>query len=1006
LEEEGVRKSVFLYTFLSILLLLSIVYIPVNAQTYDIQLKTDKTAYNYGDTVNITGNVTRDGTPVDDAVVAVEIDSPYGNPYVIRTVQTGEDTSRYWRINITELYTCDSGGNPKTLFNKGQWVYVAMKIRNNMGGGQLHVKVPLCIQYSDGTPLTAFYTIEGEIDWGQELPITSPVYIPDNAVSGQATIFAGVFSDSPKVWNGSAYCKEKTASFYIGSTTPPANPQPQYFNMTFAIPQKDPIVGEYTIYASSKYVSQVPIRKVKQFKVLGPVPIMTYYPTNPIVSQTVTFNGSASYARDGRTITDWDWQFGDDTIAAGAVVNHIYEVAGNYIARLTVTDNDGGSNSTTRSITVLEAWPMFHHDPKHSGSSTSLAPVTNITTWSKVIGPINTDFWMYPSAAVTPAIMGNAVFIGSTNGTIFAFDATSGGLIWKKTLGSKFYSSPAFADGLIFIGSNDGHIYALNATNGNTKYSIPTGGYVNSSAVVVNNRVYIGSQDKKVYAFYTNGTNLWISDPLDGAISSSPVVANGKVFVGTWNGTVYALNEITKAIIWRRNLTPQKAIYSSPAFASGKVFVGSTDKTVYALNAETGTILWSVTTGGEVYSSPAVANGVVFVGSMDNNLYALNVTAGALIWSKTIGPVKWSSPLVAEGKVFIGTANGKLYALREKNGEIWWSYQTSGAVDSSPAVLNDTLYASSKDGKLYAFHSQTHDIAITSVTPSKTLVKKCTTAIINAILWNKGTFNDVVNVKASYNSTVFYSASITLTRGEERLLPISWDTTSVPTGNYVIHVNATLTSPIIDGDPSNNNGTCQIRVEFGDISIANVTPSSSAIDPTKPIPIKNVVGRGYNVTIYLTIKNKSNFTESNIQVTVYWSNTTYINQTIGSTSIPELAIDASVRVNITWNTNGIAYGNYTISAYAWPVIGELNTTNNMFISDVPVHVGVPGDISSSTPGVPDGITNIRDINYLVRLFLTKPKSPNWNPNADVNNDGVVNIRDINIAVINFLKKEQ
>ena len=1002
------RKLVILQTLLSLLLLSSIVYIPVNAKLYAMQLKTDKTTYNYGDTVNISGNVTEDGTPVDDAVVAVEIDSPYGNPYVIRTVQTGEDTSRYRKINITELYISDSpGGDPKNLLNKGQYAYVVMKIKNNMGGGTLHVNAAFYIQCSDDTPLAASYT-GGEIEHGQEILIISSVYIPASAPSGQATIFAGVFSDYLQVWNASAYCKEKTASFYISSTTPPANPQPQYFNIRFSIPEKDPIVGEYTIYANSKYVPDTPLKAEKQFTVPGPVPIITYYPTNPIVSQTVTFDGSASYARDGRTITNWDWQFGDDTTATGAVVNHVYEVAGNYIARLTVTDNDGGSNSTTRSITVLEAWPMFHHDPKRSGSSTSLAPVTNSTTWSKVIGPINTDSWMYPSAAVTPAIMGNAVFIGYTNGTIYAFNATSGGLIWKKTPapGSETHSSPAFAEGLIFVGSNDWHIYALNATNGNTKYSITTGGSVNSSAAVVNNRVYIGSQDKKVYAFYTNGTNLWTSNPvLDGAICSSPVVANGKVFVGTWNGTVYALNEMTGAIMWRRNLTPQKAIYSSPAFAYGKVFIGSTDKAVYALNAESGAILWSVTTGEKVYSSPAVANGVVFIGSMDNNLYALNATSGALIWSKTIGQVKWSSPLVAEGKVFIGTTDGKLYALREKNGEIWWSYQTSGAVDSSPAVLNDILYASSKDGKLCAFHSQTHDIAITSVTTSKTLVKKGTTATINATLWNKGTFNEIVNVKAFYNNTLFYSTSISLTRGEERLLPIPWDTTNVPTGNYVILVNATL-APIIDGDPSNNNGTCQIRVEFGNISITDVTPSSSVIDPTKPIRMKNIVGRGYNVTIYVTIKNNSNFTESNIEVAVYWSNSTHINQTIGITSIPELPIGASVMVNITWNTKNIALGNYTISAYAWPVIGELNTADNMFIFEVPVHVGVPSNLSGQTPGVPDGIVNIFDIIYLVRLFMTKPKSPNWDPNADVNNDGVVNILDINIAVINFLKKEK
>jgi hypothetical protein len=48
---------------------------------------------------------------------------------------------------------------------------------------------------------------------------------------------------------------------------------------------------------------------------------------------------------------------------------------------------------------------------------------------------------------------------------------------------------------------------------------------------------------------------------------------------------------------------------------------------------------------------------------------------------------------------------------------------------------------------------------------------------------------------------------------------------------------------------------------------------------------------------------------------------------------------------------------------------------------------------------------MKDIAYLVILFNTKPTSPNWNPNADVNNDGVCNMKDIAIAIINFNKHE-
>jgi hypothetical protein len=49
-------------------------------------------------------------------------------------------------------------------------------------------------------------------------------------------------------------------------------------------------------------------------------------------------------------------------------------------------------------------------------------------------------------------------------------------------------------------------------------------------------------------------------------------------------------------------------------------------------------------------------------------------------------------------------------------------------------------------------------------------------------------------------------------------------------------------------------------------------------------------------------------------------------------------------------------------------------------------MGVPGDVSSVTPDVYDGTVNMRDIQYMILLFNTKPGSANWNPNADVNDD--------------------
>jgi len=65
---------------------------------------------------------------------------------------------------------------------------------------------------------------------------------------------------------------------------------------------------------------------------------------------------------------------------------------------------------------------------------------------------------------------------------------------------------------------------------------------------------------------------------------------------------------------------------------------------------------------------------------------------------------------------------------------------------------------------------------------------------------------------------------------------------------------------------------------------------------------------------------------------------------------------------------------------------------------------IPGDVSGDQLGIPDGKVDMRDLQYLIMLFMTKPSSSNWNPNVDINVDGVVNMRDISIALLNFNKQ--
>ena len=78
----------------------------------------------------------------------------------------------------------------------------------------------------------------------------------------------------------------------------------------------------------------------------------SYTPLNPTTNDTIQFTDQ-SYDTDG-TISSWSWNFGDWRNSSEKNPTHSYTMAGNYIVNLTVTDDDGASDTETKVITVIE----------------------------------------------------------------------------------------------------------------------------------------------------------------------------------------------------------------------------------------------------------------------------------------------------------------------------------------------------------------------------------------------------------------------------------------------------------------------------------------------------------------------------------------------------------------------------------------------------------------------------------------------------------------------------
>lgn len=110
--------------------------------------------------------------------------------------------------------------------------------------------------------------------------------------------------------------------------------------------QVDNLVDHYPlVILSSNYVIVPPNKP--------PIAEFTFDPQSPSVEEIVTFNASPSYDPDGTVVT-YEWDFGDGTsLTTGQpLVTHVYLNEGSYTVTLTVTDNEGAINFTSKVISV------------------------------------------------------------------------------------------------------------------------------------------------------------------------------------------------------------------------------------------------------------------------------------------------------------------------------------------------------------------------------------------------------------------------------------------------------------------------------------------------------------------------------------------------------------------------------------------------------------------------------------------------------------------------------
>jgi outer membrane protein assembly factor BamB len=389
-------------------------------------------------------------------------------------------------------------------------------------------------------------------------------------------------------------------------------------------------------------------------------------------------------------------------------------------------------------------WPMFGHDPLHSGTSPSGAIGASTASglakrWSQPLGTSRDQ--PSPVVAYNAARKQVLVYYVTNTGVASAFSASTGKLIWRRQVAANVFSSPAVFGNTVYFGNNEGELEALNAATGAAQCTF--------TVSVIPPATQPGRIFSSPVAGNVDGTGptVFFGD----AGSSSPTEASNGGHMWAVTGVGNTAGSCKER--WEYSNWPNKGangamtgIWDEPALARGSngvwaVVFGTSnpDGAVYALNAVSGSRLWRFQTrqtgqdqdvgAGPTISAPGgngLADGAVYIDGKDGIEYALDLLTGKQIWSFTLGAGSADALAVSEaaltGNTLVVGFASSVFALRATTGTLVWKVSPGGTVQASPAVSGATgdqvVFAGDLNKREYGFKLATGAQVFSAATAS------------------------------------------------------------------------------------------------------------------------------------------------------------------------------------------------------------------------------------------------------------------------------------------------
>lgn len=331
--------------------------------------------------------------------------------------------------------------------------------------------------------------------------------------------------------------------------------------------------------------------------------------------------------------------------------------------------------------------------------------------WSTTVG----DGFGRARYPIAPARDGDTLFAADAEGTMEAFDATSGERQWRVELESPISSGlTAIADEL-YVGTRNGEVLALDQQDGSVNWRTRVSSEVLAAPQANRELLIVQSTDGHVTALdRRSGEERWVySSSLPRLTlrgTGTPLTIDPVTFAGFANGRLTTLDNRNGQPLWDQQVAIPSGrsevdrlvdLTGQPVLTQdGRLFVTSYNGRVMALEATRGEVLWARDISSR--HTPVLVGDYLFVATDASHVLALDAESGREVWRNEALEGRWiTAPAFADGRLVFGDEEGYLHLLNARDGEIVGRTRVDSAgISVRPVTEGGTIHVQANNGHL------------------------------------------------------------------------------------------------------------------------------------------------------------------------------------------------------------------------------------------------------------------------------------------------------------------